>query len=132
MTVPYDHTRDFFYSGHTGTLTIIALEMWILRNKTMCAVCIVSIMYMINMLTITRIHYSIDIIGAFIFGVFWYFSVKKYLKKVDYIFSIIFYLLRILLKKFKGIKYYKYNSEASLEVKAEPKKVNTMDTPMIK
>ena len=25
ITVPYDHTRDFFYSGHTGTLTTIAL-----------------------------------------------------------------------------------------------------------
>lgn len=25
ITVPYDHTRDFYYSGHTGTLTIISL-----------------------------------------------------------------------------------------------------------
>ncbi len=25
FTVPYDHTRDFFYSGHTGSLTIVFL-----------------------------------------------------------------------------------------------------------
>ena len=25
ITVPYDHTRDFFYSGHTGSLSIISL-----------------------------------------------------------------------------------------------------------
>jgi hypothetical protein len=25
ITVPYDHTRDFYYSGHTGALVIIFL-----------------------------------------------------------------------------------------------------------
>lgn len=25
LTVPYDHTRDFYYSGHTGAMTLILL-----------------------------------------------------------------------------------------------------------
>jgi hypothetical protein len=25
VTVPYGHTRDFYYSGHTGTLTLLLL-----------------------------------------------------------------------------------------------------------
>ena len=31
--VPYDHTRDFFYSGHTGTLKIISMELWTLQKE---------------------------------------------------------------------------------------------------
>lgn len=110
ITVPYEHTRDFYYSGHTGTLTIISLEFWTLGRKPICAICIVSLMYMINMLTITRIHYSIDVIGAFIFAPFWYFFVQKHLVKADYMFSSLFYLFRMAYKKCRGISYYDYGS----------------------
>lgn len=110
ITVPYDHTRDFYYSGHTGTLTIICLELWTLGRRSICAVCVVSIMYMINMLTITRIHYSIDVIGAFIFAPFWYFFIERHLKKVDYGFSLLFYMGRKVYNKWKNMSYYKDGS----------------------
>lgn len=113
LTVPYEHTRDFFYSGHTGTLTIISLELWTLQQKKMCAVCIVSLLYMVNMLTITRIHYSIDVVGALIFAPFWYIVVvKRYLVKFDYGFSVFFYLYRKVYRKCKGSGYDKHGSEA--------------------
>lgn len=84
------------------------------------------------MLTITRIHYSIDVIGAFIFAPFWYFFIEKHLKQVDYIFSTIFYLLRKVYKKCKGMNYYKYGSEANFDVKSEPAKTTPITAPIIK
>ena len=47
---------------------------------------------MINMLTITRIHYSIDIIGALIFAPFWFRLIKVNLKNFDFGFSIFFFV----------------------------------------
>jgi len=76
-------------------------------------------MYMINMLTITRIHYSIDVIGAFIFAPFWYFFIQNHLAKVDYGFSSIFYLCRKVYYKCKGMNYYKYGSEAQFDIKSD-------------
>lgn len=61
----------------------------------MCAMGVISLLYMVNMLTITRIHYSIDIIGGLIFALFWYEGVvKKQLPKFDYFFSGLYYLGR--------------------------------------
>lgn len=81
-------------------------------------------MYMINMLTITRIHYSIDVIGAFIFAPFWYFFIQSHLARVDYGFSSLFYLCRKINNKCKGISYYKYGSEAQFDIKSDvPKNV---------
>jgi hypothetical protein len=61
---------------------------------------------MVNMLTITRIHYSIDVIGALIFAPFWYLMVvKKYLKAFDYGFSVFYYIFRKFYKKCKGSAY---------------------------
>lgn len=63
------------------------------------------------MLTITRIHYSIDIIGAFIFAPFWYIAVvQKYLPKVDFGFSIFFYGFRKVYRKCRNNSYDKHGS----------------------
>ncbi len=128
MTVPYDHTRDFFYSGHTGTLIIISLELWTLNKKPICAFCLVSLLYMINMLTISRIHYSIDVIGAFIFAPFWYFFVQKHLATVDFGYSIFYYAFRKIYRKCNNSNYDKHGSEAELENKSD----GSQKTPIVK
>lgn len=121
FSVPYDHTRDFFYSGkllihlgHTGTLTIIGLEFWTLNRKFICLAVFVSLIYMVNMLTITRIHYSIDIIGALIFAPFWFRVIKVHLKKFDYGFSIFYLVGRKIYLKCKKEDYHNTTSEVEI------------------
>lgn len=80
--------------------------------------CLVSLLYMINMLTITRIHYSIDVIGAFIFAPFWFFFIQKHLAKVDYGYSIFYYIFRKIYRKCKIGSYDKHGSEAELDQKS--------------
>lgn len=82
----------------------------------MCAVCLVSLLYMVNMLTITRIHYSIDIIGALIFAPFWYFAfTQRFLDKIDFGFSTPYYLFRKIYKGCKKSSYAMQGSEIDLE-----------------
>lgn len=68
LTVPYDKTRDFYYSGHTGTLTIIMLQYFTLNEKWPFLVVLVCLLYTMSMLTITRVHYTIDVIGGLCFA----------------------------------------------------------------
>lgn len=72
FTVPYDHTRDFFYSGHTGTLTVIFLEMVTLDIKSLAILAFLSLLFMMNLLLITKVHYVIDIVGGLIMAVWFY------------------------------------------------------------
>ena len=68
------------------------------------------------MLTITRIHYSIDVIGALIFAPFWYLIVvKKHLTKFDFGFSVPYYIARKIYKKCKGSVYDPHGTEAELQ-----------------
>lgn len=49
---------------------------------------------MLNMLIITRIHYTIDIIAALIFATTVYRLTGLIIKYVDFVFSIMFYVIR--------------------------------------
>lgn len=62
-------------------------------------------------------------IGAFIFAPFWYFFIQSHLAKVDYGFSSLFYLCRLINNKCKGISYYKYGSEAQFDIKSDIPKI---------
>lgn len=68
FTVPYDHTRDFFYSGHTGTLTAIFLELFLLKFYWVAGVAFLCLIFMMNMLLITQVHYVCDIVGGLVFA----------------------------------------------------------------
>ena len=70
--MPYDHTRDFYYSGHTGTLTIILLEWLTLRITSLTILVGLSWVFMVNMLLITQVHYLADIVGGIVFAVWFY------------------------------------------------------------
>lgn len=59
LVVPYGRTSDFFFSGHTGFLTICFFEWKALKNTRMMLVTLVVLVYMIFILLIFRTHYSI-------------------------------------------------------------------------
>jgi hypothetical protein len=55
-----------------------------------------NLIFMMNMLIISRIHYNIDIIAALIFTAVVYRLVYLIVKWIDYVFSIPFYMGRFL------------------------------------
>jgi hypothetical protein len=72
VTVPYDHTRDFFFSGHCGGLSVVMCEMFSLGLIKTGALSLISLLYMANMLLTTQVHYTIDIIAGILFGIFFF------------------------------------------------------------
>lgn len=90
FTVPYDHTRDFFYSGHTGTSFIIFLEMVILEIWPLAVLSGLSCLFMINMLLITQVHWMADIVGGLIFSVWCYRTATRIVFYMDYLISLPF------------------------------------------
>lgn len=100
LTVPYDHTRDFFYSGHTGAMTIILLEFSQLTVKNgrkvsgyVWVFAFFCLVYMMNMLIITRVHYTADVVGGLIFSVYFYWAVSYRLVWIDKLASLPFFLV---------------------------------------
>ncbi len=80
IVVPYFRTPDFFYSGHIGCSLILSLSFrdWgykIFSNYFIFVVCLEAFV-----MTVTRAHYSIDIIFGFIAGHYFY-IISKYLAK---------------------------------------------------
>lgn len=55
-----------------------------------------NLIFMLNMLIITRVHYTIDIIAALIFAITIYRLTYLIIKYVDFVFSVPFYILRYL------------------------------------
>jgi hypothetical protein len=82
-TVPYDHTRDFFFSGHCGGLSVVMCEMFALGLVKTGMLSFVSLLYMANMLMATEVHYSIDIIAGILFGIFFFRIGTKYTSFFD-------------------------------------------------
>lgn len=112
LTVPYDHTRDFFYSGHTGSLTIILLEFsqfTVLKGKKWVGYIWVAtffcLIYMMNLLIITRVHYTADVIGGLVFSIYFYWLTCSYLKELDKLISLPY--TYIFLPLYKRVQEYK-------------------------
>lgn len=90
VTVPYDHTRDFFFSGHCGGLSVVTAEMFALGLVKTGVLAVLSLLYMANMLMTTEVHYSIDIVAGILFGL-WFFRVgAKYTIFFDRVLSLPF------------------------------------------
>jgi hypothetical protein len=94
FTVPYDHTRDFFYSGHTGTLAIIFLEMVILGLRLPAVMVFMSLLYMMSMLLITEVHYVVDIIGGLVFAIWFHRSGTRAVLWIDKALSLPFFVVK--------------------------------------
>jgi hypothetical protein len=97
--VPYGHTRDFFYSGHTGTIMSVLLEMWNLNLHCMTGFLSILALYMMMMLVTVRVHYSIDIFGALVFIVYFNQMVSKYLHWADCVFSLPYTVVKMLVDR---------------------------------
>ncbi len=101
FTVPYDRTRDFFFSGHTSSLSIVMMEMFYLGWFWVGIFAFLNLIFMMNFLIATRIHYTIDIIGGLIFAVTSFRLTILIVKYEDYLLSIPFYIGRMLFYKIK-------------------------------
>lgn len=101
FTVPYDRTRDFFFSGHTASLSIVMLEMFYIGWKWVGGFAFLNLVFMMNFLIISRVHYTIDVIAGLIFAVTSFRLTILILKYEDFLFSIAFYIARFLFFKVK-------------------------------
>jgi hypothetical protein len=86
--VPYDHTRDFFFSGHCGGLSIVTAEMFHLQLTKTGVLALLSLLYMANMLLTTEVHYSIDILAGILFALWFYRLAIRYVVYFDKLFSL--------------------------------------------
>jgi hypothetical protein len=59
LVVPYGDACDFYYSGHTGFLVLMAIMYWEWGYGLQAAICVFFVFYVIQVLLLFRIHYSI-------------------------------------------------------------------------
>lgn len=84
ITVYYEHTSDYFFSGHTGTLMVLYLQSRKLNfPKYIQFYFLFTLVYMIIMLLVARVHYTIDIFGGLIFSLYFYRIVEDNLSIFD-------------------------------------------------
>ena len=93
FTVPYDHTRDFFYSGHTGTLTLLFMEFVSLKLKVFSVLVGISWIFMLNVLLITKVHYMADIVGGLIFSLWFYRTAERIVIYFDKLLSLPYFCI---------------------------------------
>lgn len=101
LTVPYDPTRDFFYSGHTASLIIITLEFYTLGYRWFTLLPVISLIYMMNMLLITRVHYTIDIAGGIFYAFFLYNFASRLIFYMDWVLSVPYLLGKKALRRYR-------------------------------
>ena len=101
FTVPYDHTRDFFFSGHTGSLTVLTAECYAIANQHLFPFIFVSLLYMIAMLTIVRVHYTVDVIGGVIFALFMHARATNNIRRLDWLLGLPYTLTKLVIIKIR-------------------------------
>jgi hypothetical protein len=79
----------------------VVIEMFYLGWNWVGAFGFLNLVFMLNFLIISRVHYIIDIIGGLIFAVTSYRMTILILKYEDYLFSIAFYIGRNLFYRIK-------------------------------
>ncbi len=95
--VPYDKTADYFYSGHTGSVVIFCLELFNLNVRFgVKMVAFTAAVYIMAMLVVLRVHYTIDVVGAGVYAAFFYQFVNSYIESFDRVFNAPFALANII------------------------------------
>jgi hypothetical protein len=89
--VPYDRTRDFFFSGHTGLAIILTMEVIRFKcPKWVRYLAFWMIAWMPFMLITTRVHYTIDVLAAPLYVKLSYHIHERYKDTMDYAWSLPF------------------------------------------
>lgn len=83
FVAPYGKASDFFFSGHSGFLVLMANEWNILGNKKVRNYCLVNLVYTILLLLVYQAHYSIDIFTGVFFADYVFRRVNENKEKID-------------------------------------------------
>lgn len=62
LAVSYQHTSDFFFSGHVGVTSFLALENHYNRNYFLASVAAISTCFEFMVMIFLRGHYTVDLI----------------------------------------------------------------------
>ena len=84
LAVPYGRARDFFYSGHTGFIVFFIQSVEYPLAKAMASIVLV---YVVALLLIARVHYTIDVVGGALFSILFYRLVRNNIQKCDRVVS---------------------------------------------
>eukprot|EP00744_Colponema_vietnamica_P002077 GILI01003339.1.p1 GENE.GILI01003339.1~~GILI01003339.1.p1 ORF type:complete len:286 (-),score=51.41 GILI01003339.1:619-1476(-) len=83
LAVPYGRTSDFFYSGHVGFAVICACELRKQKANTLFLFAMMVAFFEAVVMTITRGHYTIDLIVGFTMGHYLHIMANRIAKRVD-------------------------------------------------
>jgi len=83
FVAPYGNTTDFFFSGHSGFLVLMANEWHKLGYKKMRNYCLINLIYTILVLLVYQAHYSIDIFTGVFFADYVFEQMDKHKGRVD-------------------------------------------------
>lgn len=83
LMVNYLKTNDFFYSGHVGLAIILMCEFYTMKNYYMFGFCIFTYFVEAFTLTVTRAHYSIDLIAGTIIAHYLFMNIDRYIHYID-------------------------------------------------
>jgi len=83
LVVPYDETYNFFYSGHIGCTSLMALEYRLTKYYKLSYMMIFVIVFEVYVLTTMECHYGIDIISAMLFSTYYMLHVPKFVGFLD-------------------------------------------------
>lgn len=79
LSVPYGVMSDFYFSGHCGFMTMMALENYKLGNKKNALALFVLLPYVAFILIATRVHYSIDVVIGIMVAIYCHYMAHKYI-----------------------------------------------------
>jgi len=68
ISIAYFDTNDFYFSGHIGSCSIYAIELFALGHKKLSLVATFIIINQWFYLTFTRSHFIIDLVSGLVVG----------------------------------------------------------------
>jgi len=87
FVAPYGRGSDFFFSGHSGFLVLMANEWNTWGKKKMRNYVLINLVYTIFILIVYQAHYSIDIFTGVFFADYCYRRIDSHKEKIDAFFQ---------------------------------------------
>lgn len=83
FVAPYGKGSDFFFSGHSGFLVLMANEWNMNGYRKMRNYCLLNLVYTVVVLLVYQAHYSIDIFTGVFFADYVFNKVDYYKENID-------------------------------------------------